>query len=226
MASRALENRVALITGGARGLGFAVSRKFSDLGAGLVITGTPGDAVPEAAQMINDFGGRAVGFIGDVGVESQAEACVHFAQETYDQIDILVHLYSVTPVEREVDSLRISDFDHTVYTDLRSIFLVTHFALPFLRESHGVILSPGAEKNGELEMNPVLGAAHAWMEAFNRGVALQNKKWGVRAHSILKSRSSPLEEVADAYASYAIGPTTDDFKKNLGLYRQSADLDL
>jgi NAD(P)-dependent dehydrogenase (short-subunit alcohol dehydrogenase family) len=61
-----LKDKVAIVTGGASGIGFAISSKFASEGAKVAIIDIAGDRAEEAAKRIREIGGEAIGFQGDV----------------------------------------------------------------------------------------------------------------------------------------------------------------
>ncbi|HEX8637436.1 MAG TPA: SDR family NAD(P)-dependent oxidoreductase, partial [Pyrinomonadaceae bacterium] len=91
MAEPRLLNKIAIVTGGATGIGEAVSHKFASEGACVVVCGLPNDPVKEVVDAINERGGNAIGFMGDVSNEQEAELCVQVTIEEFGQLDILIN---------------------------------------------------------------------------------------------------------------------------------------
>jgi 3-oxoacyl-[acyl-carrier protein] reductase len=90
--SRLLEGKVAIVTGGAKGLGYGISRAMAKEGASLLITGRDGAATEKVASEIRDeFGTQAVGMSADMGVKEQVEAMVQRAVDEFGGLDILVN---------------------------------------------------------------------------------------------------------------------------------------
>jgi NAD(P)-dependent dehydrogenase (short-subunit alcohol dehydrogenase family) len=88
--SRLLEGKVAIVTGGAKGLGHGISRRLARDGASLLITGRDGEATAEVARQIReDIGGEAIGIATDVGSKEQVEAMVQRAVDEFGGLDIL-----------------------------------------------------------------------------------------------------------------------------------------
>ena len=90
--SRLLEGKVAIVTGGAKGLGYGISRAMAKEGASLIITGRDGVATENvAAEIREEFGTPAVGMSADMGVKEQVEAMIQRAVEEFGGLDILVN---------------------------------------------------------------------------------------------------------------------------------------
>lgn len=87
-----VQDKVAIVTGGAKGLGYGISRCLAREGASLLITGRDGaTAESVAAGISNEFGIRAVGMAADVGVKDDVEAMVARAVAEFGGLDILVN---------------------------------------------------------------------------------------------------------------------------------------
>jgi NAD(P)-dependent dehydrogenase (short-subunit alcohol dehydrogenase family) len=89
--SRLLEGKVAIVTGGAKGLGYGISRAMAKAGAALLITGRDGAATARVAAEIRDeFGTQAIGMAADMRDKAQVEAMVERAVAEFGGLDSLV----------------------------------------------------------------------------------------------------------------------------------------
>jgi NAD(P)-dependent dehydrogenase (short-subunit alcohol dehydrogenase family) len=86
-----LKDMVAIVTGGASGIGFAISSKFASEGAKVAIIDVAGDKVEEAAKKIRESGGEVIGFQGDVTSRERVQEIVSELLKKYGKIDILVN---------------------------------------------------------------------------------------------------------------------------------------
>lgn len=180
-----LEGKVAIVTGAGTGIGEAIAHKFAKEGAKVVVNGLPGDPVEAVAEAIRLYGGTAIAYVGDVSEEIYAQACVKTAIDTYSKLDILVNNAGVFLTNAEIDQYPIEDFDRTVRMNLRSAFMMTRFAIPYLQKTNGNIVSAGSEAgfNG-LAQNAVYGGTKGWMHSFMMGVAVEQAKYGIRANCV------------------------------------------
>jgi NAD(P)-dependent dehydrogenase (short-subunit alcohol dehydrogenase family) len=90
--SRLLENKVAIVTGGAKGLGYGISRRLASDGAKILITGREGKATEKvAAEIRKELGADAIGIATDVSVKGEVEAMVQRAVDEFGGLDVLVN---------------------------------------------------------------------------------------------------------------------------------------
>lgn len=185
MAERRLEGKVAIVTGAGTGIGEAIAHKFAKEGAKVVVNGLPTDPIAEVAQAINQYGGMAVAYAGDISEEAHAKSCVEFAVQTYGQLDVLVNNAGVFLTNAEIQDYPVEDFDRTLRMNLRSAFMMTKYAIPHLRKTNGNIVSAGSEAgfNG-LAQNTPYGGTKGWMHSFMMGVAVEQAKYGIRANCV------------------------------------------
>jgi NAD(P)-dependent dehydrogenase (short-subunit alcohol dehydrogenase family) len=180
-----LLDKVAIITGGATGIGEAISKKFAKEGAKVVVNGYPEDPVNDVVSSICNTGGKAVPFVADISIENNAEACVEFTERTWGKIDILVNNAGTFPVMETVEEFPTEAFDYMMKNNVRSAFLMTKHAIPALKESHGCILFAGSEsgEKGLVENTPY-GGTKGFIHAFMKGVAVEQAQNGIRANCV------------------------------------------
>jgi glucose 1-dehydrogenase len=117
-----LKDRVAVITGGAQGIGFACAARFAREGAKVVIGDVKAEKGEAAAAALRNEGGEAVFHHADVGLGKDAAALIDKAVEAFGRIDILVNNAGVS---HSADFLDVTeeDFDRVLRTNLKSAFL-------------------------------------------------------------------------------------------------------
>lgn len=181
--SRRLEGKVAIITGAGTGIGEAIAHKFAKEGAKVVVNGLPDDPVQEVAEAINQYGGEAIAYPGDVSDPAHAQTCVQTAIDKYGRLDVLVNNAGVFLATAETQDYPIDAFDETIRMNIRSAFLMTKYALPHLQKTRGNIVAAGSEAgfNGVAQNSPYSGTK-GWMHSFIKGVAAEQAKYGVRAN--------------------------------------------
>ena len=180
---RRFEGKVAIVTGAGTGIGEAIAHKLAKEGAKVVANSLPDDPIKDVVASINDYGGIATAYIGDVSEAKQAEECVQTAIDSYGKLDILINNAGVFLAVAETQDYPIEAFDRTLRMNLRSAFLMTRYALPHLQKTRGNIVCAGSEAgfNG-LAQNTPYGGTKGWMHSFVKGVAVEQAKHGVRAN--------------------------------------------
>ena len=135
------ETRVAVVTGGGKGIGLAVTKRLAKEGAKVVLTGRDGAALESAAREVRDAGGEAHPLVADAAVAGEAERVVEATIGTYGRADILVNNAGVT---RDGLLLRMSDEDWDVVleTNLKGAFrMIRAFARPMVTQRWGRIVN-------------------------------------------------------------------------------------
>jgi NAD(P)-dependent dehydrogenase (short-subunit alcohol dehydrogenase family) len=180
-----LEGKVAIVTGGGTGIGEAICKKFAREGATVVVCGLPDDPVLEVADEINESGGKAIAFLGDISDERDARECVEYAMELFGKLNVLVNNAGVFPEVAMLEDYPIEAFDYLLQHNLRSTFLMTRFALPELQKSKGNIISAGSEA-GQLGLmqNTPYGGTKGFIHAFMNGLAVEQAQNGVRCNTV------------------------------------------
>jgi 3-oxoacyl-[acyl-carrier protein] reductase len=140
--SLSLENRVALVTGGSRGIGRAVALELAARGAAVVVNYHKASAAAdEVVKQIQDAGGKAAAFQADVSNIKQAEALVKFAVETFGDLGILVNNAGITR-DQLIMMMPEDDWDAVITTNLKSTFNCSKAAVKhMLRKRYGRVIN-------------------------------------------------------------------------------------
>lgn len=174
-----------IVTGGATGIGEAISKKFAKEGAKVVVNGFPDDPVHDVVADILKMGGEAVPCVADISVEERAMDCVEFAVKTYGRLDVLINNAGVFPLMEQMENYPTAAFEYLLKNNLRSAFMMTKFALPHLQKTRGNILFAGSE-SGEIGLmkNAPYGGTKGFLHAFMKGIAVEQARYGVRANCV------------------------------------------
>jgi NAD(P)-dependent dehydrogenase (short-subunit alcohol dehydrogenase family) len=180
-----LDGKVAIVTGAGTGIGEAIAHKFAVEGARVIAAGLPDDPVLDVVNVIRVRGGIAEAFTGDLSEELKAKECVAKAVEAFGTVDILINNAGVFPEIAECQDHSVENFDYIVRHNIRTAFLMTKYALPFLQKTRGVVISTGSEAGevGEPTAAPY-GGSKGFLHAFMRGIAYEQGKYGVRASCV------------------------------------------
>ena len=133
MAER-LAGKVALVTGGSRGIGRAISLALAGEGAALVMAARAADALAEAANLVRRAGGRAEPVVTELADEQSIRNLVRVTQDRFGRLDILINNAGITHSARLEDT-RTEDLDRCWAINARAPYLLCREALPLLRQS-------------------------------------------------------------------------------------------
>lgn len=189
-----LEGKVVIVTGAGSGIGAAIVGNFASEGARIVINGLPTDPILEVEREINAAGGNCVIYAGDVAEEKRAKACVQMALDKWGKLDILVSNVGTPLLDAPIHKYDINQFDKLIARNIRSLFLMTRFAIPHLQKTAGNIVATGNEV-GTLGMadNTPYGGAKGFVHAFIKGVAVEQARFGIRANCVCPG---PIDRLA------------------------------
>ena len=184
MSSR-LKNKVAIITGAAKGQGEFEARLFASEGATVVLCDIDVEACGKTAEEISSSGGSAVSMTLDVTSEPNWIGVIEQTVEFFGKLDILVNnagIYSRVPIE----NASVEEFDHILEVNLRGVFLGTKHAIPAMRTSGGgsiINISSTAGIVGNVGSG-AYGASKGGVRSFTKYTAIQHAFEGIRANSV------------------------------------------
>jgi len=137
-----LENKVALVTGGSRGIGRAVALEFAARGATVVVNyNKSSEAADEVVKQIIATGGKAAASQADVSDYKQAEALVKFTIDTFGDLNVLVNNAGITR-DQLIMMMPEADWDAVMDTNLKSAFNCSKFAVKqMMRKRAGRIIN-------------------------------------------------------------------------------------
>jgi 3-oxoacyl-[acyl-carrier protein] reductase len=123
----ALEGKVAIVTGGSRGIGEAVATLLVEHGAAVVVSGRDATRLQRAVEALEQRGGSALGVAADAGKREDADRLVEAAKERFGRLDILVNNAGITR-DGLLIRMKDDDWDRVMETNLRGAFLMTRAA--------------------------------------------------------------------------------------------------
>ncbi|WP_026197541.1 SDR family oxidoreductase [Sciscionella marina] len=181
-----LADKVALVTGGASGMGRAGAHRFAREGAKVVVADLNEAGAKEVAEQIVDQGGSAVAVSCDVGTEQDNIAVVRTATETYGGLDIFWANAGIPQAFRRIAEIDPSEFDKLVAINARAPWLGARAALPALQARGGGSFILTASLSG-LKGRPDASAYQASKGAATmlvRSLAKEFGPYGIRVNSV------------------------------------------
>jgi len=181
-----LENKVALITGGSRGIGKAVAAAFAHEGAKLALCARITDALQQTVAELHGMKAQAQGWPCDVTMESSVKDFVHEAQRAFGRIDILVNNAGVMTRPAPMVELEVRKWDYTIAVNLRGPFLVTQAVLPFmLKQKSGSVINVSSTIGRGAYANFVAYATSKWgLEGFTQTLAAELRSSHIQVNSV------------------------------------------
>jgi 3-oxoacyl-[acyl-carrier protein] reductase len=189
MTTRTLQGRTALVTGGSRGIGAAISKALARAGATVAINYRErSDDANRLVDIIARADGRAIAISADVSQTSAVTNMVERVKSELGPIDILINNAGIA-ITRGIDDLSEADFDQTIAINLKSVFLCTQAVLPMMRAKRWgriVNISSGAAR-GAGSIGPHYNASKAGIEGLTRGYAARLVKEGITVNAVAPS---------------------------------------
>ena len=128
-----------IVTGSGAGMGREAAKLFAKYGANVVVNSLS-DSAKSAQEEIAAAGGSALFVQADVGQESDCRRLIDETVKAYGRIDVLVNAAGIV-VDGSVETAELSDWDRSMNTNVKSVFMLSRFAMPYLRETKGAIVN-------------------------------------------------------------------------------------
>ena len=203
--------RVALVTGGSRGIGKAIAMSLARAGAAVAVNCR--ERVQQAqlvADAIRAGGGRAITVPADVSLQKPVQDLIATVERELGPVDILINNAGVATV-RGLDDLDEAEFDHAISVNLKSAFLCTQAVLPGMRARRWgrIVNMSSAAARGPGVVSVLYNAAKAGLEGLTRGYAVRVAKEGITVNAIAPGpidteMADPLRET-EAFKRVPVG---------------------
>ena len=187
-----LDGKVALVTGGAGGIGAATARALAREGASVGVVDIDGSRAEQVAQAIAATNGTAFGVEADLAEETDAAAAVEAAVTRYGHLDVLHNNAAMTESDflsrdTDVTDLALEVWEKTMAVNLRSQMLMCKHAVPEMVRAGGgsiINMSSGASLKGD-RTRTAYGVSKAGVNTLTMYVATSHGKQGVRVNTIV-----------------------------------------
>ncbi len=169
MSAKELSQKVAVVTGGGRGIGAAIAMKLAQMGASVVVCGRTRKVIDASAENIRKAGGMAEAIACDVSDWNSVAALAQQVQQKFSRLDILVNNAGIGGFSSPLQSLPIETWDAILNTNLRGVFYTIRAFAPLLI----------ATGRGDI----VNISSLAGKNALPNGAAYAASKWGLNGLS-------------------------------------------
>lgn len=175
-------SRVALITGGARGIGLGIARKLARSGWSLMLNGIrPEEQVTEVLEELTQLGSQVSYVSANVGTQDGREQMISAVQSKYGRLDSLINNAGITsPGRKDILEAEEDDFDHVMNINLKGPFFLTKLAASMIRQT--------VETDGDRGSVIFVSSISAEFVSINRGdycltkaaLGMATKLWATR----------------------------------------------
>jgi 3-oxoacyl-[acyl-carrier protein] reductase len=180
-----LEGKIALITGGSRGIGAAIAKRLAADGANVAITYTKGaDAAASVVKEIERAGRKAIAIQADAADAEAVKAAVEKTVATLGRLDVLVN-NAGTAVPKAFEETTLEEMDHVIDVNVRGTFVATQAALKHMKDGGRIIMIGSCV--GERMMTPGLvpyAATKGAIKMFAQGLSREVGSRGITVNNI------------------------------------------
>jgi 3-oxoacyl-[acyl-carrier protein] reductase len=186
-----LNNKVALVTGGSRGIGAAIAKRLAADGASVAITYTKGaDAAASVVKEIEGAGGKAIAIQADATDADAVKAAVEKTVATFNGLDILVN-NAGTAIPKPFEEATLEELDRVLDLNIRGVFVATQAALKHMKTGGRIIMIGSCV--GERTLTPGLAAYSATKGAVKMFTQGLSREVGPRGITVNNVQPGPID---------------------------------
>ena len=191
MKNNSLANKVALVTGGSRGIGAGIAKRLAADGASVAITYSKGaDAAASVVKAIESAGGKALAIQADGTNAAAVKNAVEQTVATFGQLDVLVN-NAGTAIPKPFEEATLEELDQVIDLNLRGILVTTQAALKHLPDGGRIIMIGSCL--GERTMTPGLAAYSATKAAVKLFTQGLSREVGTRGITVNNVQPGPID---------------------------------
>lgn len=208
-----VKGKVALVTGGASGIGLSSAQLLAKEGAKVVIADYSLEGAKEAANEIKANGGEAVGIFLDAGKEESIKEAVEFTVKQYGKITVLFNNVGGTNLKKDIDVVNtdLEEWDRLMNLNLKSVLLGSRFAIPYMIENGGgsIINTASMAAFAGDSIRAAYGASKAGVVNLTKYIATQYGKQNIRCNAVAPgliltpaAKSNLSQALLDTFGKY------------------------
>ncbi len=185
MTVKALAGRVAIVTGGSRGIGAAIAARLAESGAAVVVSGRDADRLERAVKELETLGAPVLGVVADSAKRQDADRLADAARERFGRIDVLVNNAGMT---RDGLLLRMKDedWDQVMDVNLRGAFLMLRaVSKTMIRQKSGRVINISSTAGAMGNAGQVnYSAAKAGLIGLTKAAARELAHWSILVNAV------------------------------------------
>lgn len=181
-----LNDKVAIITGGTRGIGFAIAKKFLENNAKVVILGSRKETVDKALETLKEENKNYEidGYYPDLTNENEVRETFEKVKEKYNHIDILVNNAGVSS-SMPIENYTMDEYERVENLNIKSVFVCSKEVLPYLKETKGVILNTSSMVSIYGQPSGVMYPTSKFaVNGMTKSLAREVAKFGIRVNAV------------------------------------------
>lgn len=181
-----LNDKVAIITGGTRGIGFAIAKKFLENNAKVVILGSRKETVDKALENLKEENKNYEidGYYPDLTNENEVRETFEKVKEKYNHIDILVNNAGVSS-SMPIENYTMDEYERVENLNIKSVFVCSKEVLPYLKETKGVILNTSSMVSIYGQPSGVMYPTSKFaVNGMTKSLAIEVAKFGIRVNAV------------------------------------------
>ena len=172
-----------IVTGSGAGMGREAAKLFAKYGANVVVNSLS-DSAKGAQEEIVSAGGSAVFVQADVGQENGCRRLIDETVKAFGRIDVLVNAAGIV-VNGSVETAELSDWDRSMNTNVKSVFMLSRFAMPYLKATRGSIVNVASVVAIKgVKNRAIYSATKGAMIALSQSMAAEHIADGVRVNCV------------------------------------------
>lgn len=189
--SRALEGKIALVTGGSRGIGAAIAKRLAADGASVAITyAKDANAASVVVKAIQDAGGKAIAIQADAASAAANVTAVENTVSQLGKLDILVN-NAGTAIPKPFEQTPLEEMEHVINLNIRGVFVTTQAALKNMNDNGRIIMIGSCV--GERNLTPGLAAYAATKGAVKMFAQSLSREVGSRGITVNNVQPGPID---------------------------------
>jgi len=207
-----LQNRVAIITGGGRGLGRSVALAFGKEGAKVVVAARTREEIEHVAEELRSLRKDAIAIPADVSSEDQVNQMVRKALEAYSTIDILVNNAGARGPIAPIHEISLAEWEQTLRVNLTAAFLCTKAVIPvMIKKKEGKIINVATTMTPRPNLTPYM-VAKAGLIHLTKQLSRELKGYNIQVNALHPGvMDTQMQEEIRKAGAKAIG--TDMFER-------------